>query len=1626
MKKVNVLTALVCAVAMLVSCIPLSAYAAAGNTAEQIRAAAEKYIKENKNAVTKEGLLAAAAAVDSGVNLEDSDLFIYYAQPSAEDDDSVTGYKLNIPGNNGAVTAVFNLSGEKIAVTGVVEREKEVISAENIAVAGKNDGKLYYDTAGNIIGCAEGVDKIVIPESFTGTMGKPDFEQYPAMNGVKTVIIRNTVAMITEAFDGSSGNWSSLKALDINGGKGYFWTDNGKWLNDAKPHGLAALKYLYLPFSMDNGASFAVSSFCDLPSLETANIPVTVWYQWGCFRNTGIRQFILGGHNTVQWAGVGIADAANCFAAGKTVSVIQADTEMTFAAASAIIAARVSEQVEKGAGKEGALTAAQSGNIGWSEASGNFLKNLTLLWESYTDSSGTVSGEEIIDISGVLSISDGTNTATAEISCYQNDSLVSVIRSAMAEYLAENRNNSTLSGLLRAVRSVAPNAELSEENFSVYYAQPSVTDDDTVSGYQLNIPGNDGAAAASFDIDGRIISFACAFERERETIKAENIAVAGANDGKLTYDENSNIIGCADGVDKIVIPESFTGTMGKPDFARYPAMNGVKTVIIRNTVAMITEAFDGSSGNWSSLEALVINGGKTYFWSGNAVWLNEAKVHGLSALKYLYLPIAMDNGASFAVSSFCDLPLLETVNVPVTAYYQWGCFRNTGIRQFILGGHNGVQWAGVEIADAANCFAAGETVSVIKADTALTDVCAAAWITAAVNEQTALSDSEGISTAKTVLGKRAWSETVKASFEAASLSFAGNWNTNSNGCDTRLVSISDNGSSFYGQLVKTRIRPTVALADGASVRAEFPAGLRFSARIGGLDELTKSGAVYQAGMLIVPEDMLSSVDFTEEALKNAGYEYLDIKQSVWACEPDETDEVYGMNAVISEITPENYNRAFAARAYVDVAYADGTKLRYYSDYSAERNTASAYGTAIAMLNDAEAPITDPVMIALLRKYVKKVEKAEEKIMYADWNAETRKLQVVQNYSASENFVAVIKPTGINKIINIAPPRFIANTDSVLSTDLESAYERSGAENMSESDWLSPHNIGGSWYGGTHGTTGESGEPTGFSDNVSLKINGKTVDAAENISRYAADLEITWDTYAGGTDKENAIVVEHHTLRFDGVKWRVRTELEFLADAEWNAYYGMQCVYGVWNGTVSYDGNGAKSISQDGVSTDSNIRNCEKMLFNKGSDYLEMYIDSHYGLGDRRYLSSNNGAFTISYNVAKNGKAYFRLVDGAQMKKGDTVGLIGSYRFYSSKALDRAVYNRSVLNEGAAAGTAKAMKKAQNGEAVTVGVIGGSITQGSKASSSESCYAGLLKKWWQANFPDSELTFINAGKGDTTSLMGVFRAQEDLLRYEPDFVTVEFSVNDPDESIYQSSYEGLVRRILNSSKKPGVLMIEMMNGDGVNRDSAHTPVAKHYNLPIISYKEALWPTGGEKLFDWGELSPDTIHPNDFGHSIVARLVTRYLDEVRENAALYSESGKELPEALCGTDFDGAVRYNHDNFTPESLGAFVPNDNTYQFASGWTATGSGDAMTFSVKGAKHIYIMYHQDSSGSGGQASVSLNGSAAGTMNGDFSGGWNRAEVFEVVNFDECGDYTVTVKPVSESGKKFSILGILVS
>ena len=155
-------------------------------------------------------------------------------------------------------------------------------------------------------------------------------------------------------------------------------------------------------------------------------------------------------------------------------------------------------------------------------------------------------------------------------------------------------------------------------------------------------------------------------------------------------------------------------------------------------------------------------------------------------------------------------------------------------------------------------------------------------------------------------------------------------------------------------------------------------------------------------------------------------------------------------------------------------------------------------------------------------------------------------------------------------------------------------------------------------------------------------------------------------------------------------------------------------------------------------------------------------------------AENTGSQTEGDSVEQSGMA-IQDSAAAQNNEGEATP---DMLFSECEYLTREMYERATAyQEGDLSRIAAAMRKAEAGEAVTIGVIGGSITQGSSATGQDGCYAALLEKWWEDTFPEAEITFINAGVGGTGSYLGVHRVEEDLLSCEPDFGVGEFSVND---------------------------------------------------------------------------------------------------------------------------------------------------------------------------------------------------------------------------------------------------------
>lgn len=289
------------------------------------------------------------------------------------------------------------------------------------------------------------------------------------------------------------------------------------------------------------------------------------------------------------------------------------------------------------------------------------------------------------------------------------------------------------------------------------------------------------------------------------------------------------------------------------------------------------------------------------------------------------------------------------------------------------------------------------------------------------------------------------------------------------------------------------------------------------------------------------------------------------------------------------------------------------------------------------------------------------------------------------------------------------------------------------------------------------------------------------------------------------------------------------------------------------------------------------------------------------------------------------------------------------------------FDKGTVFEGNDSRIVKCMQRALAGDEIRVAFLGGSITQGSLSSTPELCYAYRTFSWWEDNFPKADIKYINAGIGGTTSHLGTGRVQEEVLSHRPDFVIVEFSVNDADEDPhFQETYEGLVRRILAADWKPALMLVHNVRyDDGGNAEKIHRPIGEYYNLPSVAMKPVIYDMVERGILNRRDVTPDDLHPNDYGHELVAGVITCFLDKVREKAVLYGENvdGGDaflpLKKTVTENAYEDAARMRNDVLQPVKCQGFV-KDETEQscvadcFKKGWMASDKGAVISFEVEG------------------------------------------------------------------------------
>ncbi|HAJ79451.1 MAG TPA: hypothetical protein DCO75_06730 [Fibrobacteres bacterium] len=225
--------------------------------------------------------------------------------------------------------------------------------------------------------------------------------------------------------------------------------------------------------------------------------------------------------------------------------------------------------------------------------------------------------------------------------------------------------------------------------------------------------------------------------------------------------------------------------------------------------------------------------------------------------------------------------------------------------------------------------------------------------------------------------------------------------------------------------------------------------------------------------------------------------------------------------------------------------------------------------------------------------------------------------------------------------------------------------------------------------------------------------------------------------------------------------------------------------------------------------------------------------------------------------------------------------------------DSAVYKRAVVSAGSNWRMSQFLNKCKTANSVTIGFIGGSITSGARATTNSLRFSSLLCTWLKKNFRNlTAVNEINAGIGGTDSRFGCSRVATDLLANAPDLIVVDYAVNDNGAPTYvQQCMEGLIRQCLTYSNNVPVMLLYMSNGSGDTIvQTLHSAVGVYYGLPMISYRNAIWPLmSADEIGKYpNTFFSDNPHPNDTGHKVCAYLLYSFI----KNMVITSQ-GQEQP-------------------------------------------------------------------------------------------------------------------------------------
>jgi len=339
--------------------------------------------------------------------------------------------------------------------------------------------------------------------------------------------------------------------------------------------------------------------------------------------------------------------------------------------------------------------------------------------------------------------------------------------------------------------------------------------------------------------------------------------------------------------------------------------------------------------------------------------------------------------------------------------------------------------------------------------------------------------------------------------------------------------------------------------------------------------------------------------------------------------------------------------------------------------------------------------------------------------------------------------------------------------------------------------------------------------------------------------------------------------------------------------------------------------------------------------------------------------------------------------------------------------------RAKLGAGNPARLAAVLKNAAAGAPITVVAFGDSSARGTGASAPGKTYARAFVKWLEKACPKSKARLINAGLPGSGVAVGAHRVQRDVIRYKPDIVIVDFSLETGGEVKNREMYEGVLRQLLTAENKPAVILLFGMKRNMKSGQDWQAKLGHYYRLPMVSVRDALKPEieRGALLTEDVFATPTLF--NDQGHKYAADFLAATVSDSRRAGVDARE--ESLPPALHSDVYSHVRLLDATTLEPVKNTGWEKT-RKHRLGFGWQTDKPGAVIEFRVPGPAVGFVVYQTPKGGA--RVEVSLDDAKPRTVGNRTAAGRPPCFHFELLGQSLTpGQHTVRFKLEGKQGEK---------